>query len=118
MKNQPTPQPESEHSMSPEAYMRLVQRVNNGAKGEDFEFPCNADARDHLHVTRLGDVGDRDEGRVGFLCHNLDGSVTTVILSAAEARTAAATILNIADELDSLHPLSSFTAPDPEEFDQ
>lgn len=96
--------------LSPEHLARLASRAASGARGEDIFFACNADEETHLHFMRLGDPGDRDEGRVGFTIHGPGGG-EELFLTAGEARSVAAHILNVADELDGTQPLM-FWHPD------
>lgn len=93
----------ADHPMTPDEYAELVFRANldGGSSETDVVFACDVKPQDHLHFTRLGAVGSKLGGRIGMQTH---GGVI-VLFSAGEARKVAASIMNLADELDGTAPL-------------
>jgi len=102
---------DAKHPLSPAQYAALGQTVSRPEnKGDDLSWSCDFAPKDHLHLRRLGAPGSGLEGRVGVLIHSGVNSSPglTVYLAADEARTVAAALLNIADELDGTTPLVFF----------
>lgn len=88
--------------MSPEDFAELVSDAQSGVMGENFAFGCSANPEDHAHVQRCG-AGSHS--RVGLAVHD-QGNAASVYVSPAQARRIAAALLNAADEIDGVTPLS------------
>lgn len=88
-------------------YLALMERAQEGHAGDEQTFACSVDPDDHLHIRRLGDVGEGAEGRVGLLVHSHEEQAT-VLFSPSVARIIASELLNLADELDDNAPLLFF----------
>lgn len=93
------------HPMSEPQYDAMMDKFEAGVTGQEVVFPCDVDHEDHLHVLRIGDLGDGLAGRVGVLAHAGGSDSVRIFIAASEARVLAATLLTVADELDGEAPL-------------
>ena len=77
---------------------------------------CNIDARDHVHVGRIGDPGS-GLGARGVIQVHEGGRLAKVYLASPELRQLASALLNVADAIDGKTPLVFFdpSAPSAEE---
>lgn len=99
--NNPTPAPEGS-TFTPEQFQEFVSNVQSGIAGEDFEASCSIQPLDHVHVTRLS---SGVTARVGLGLHDRSDAIS-VYLTPAVARQVAAALLNAADEIDGVTPLT------------
>lgn len=91
---------------------RSVVTAWEGGRYTDTAFASDSRPDVHVHVLRIGDEGAGLAGRVAVAAHGPNGEAA-VYVAADEARAVAAAILNAADELDGVTPLT-YTADAPE----
>lgn len=99
--------------MNPEEAGRIL---GDAETRQEIQRSCNVDARDHLHIGRVGEAGAGLAAR-GLIQVHEGGDNSRVFLAAPELRQVAAALLNVADEIDGRVPLSFFdpAAPSAEE---
>lgn len=95
-----------DYSLDQPGFMNILRAVQTGTMGDDVAFACNARPTDHLHLRRIGNEGDRLDGRIAVAMHDGTGSSVVAYFAAPEARQIAAQLLNLADELDGATPLT------------
>jgi hypothetical protein len=79
----------------------------------EIEKACNVDARDHVHLARVGEKGSGLAAR-GLLTLHEGSSAARVFLAAPELRQLASALLNVADAIDGKTPLVFFDPSAPE----
>lgn len=96
------------HPMTPSEYAALLEAARQpSALGERKAFTCDVDDFDVFHMQRVGAPNSRLAGRIGLCTHSGDEDPGAVVfVSAPEARMIAASLLNLADELDGTTPLN------------
>lgn len=97
--------------LSQEEAQRLLAKAPDAE--ERLGFVCDADPRDHLHVGRIGDQGSGLEARGTLLIHE-GGRAARVFMAAPRLRVLAAALLDVADEIDGMTPLTFFPPEVPE----
>lgn len=88
-------------------------KILGAERVEEIAKACNVDARDHVHVHRVGEPGSGLGARGLVVVHEGD-SLTRVFLAAPELRQIASALLNVADAIDGKTPLVFFDPDAPE----
>lgn len=92
-----------------------ASRFLAGERHSETQKACNIDERDHVHVARVGDAGAGLEARGLVMVHE-GGALCRVFLAAPELRHLASALLNVADAIDGVTPLTFFPpAPETDE---